>query len=524
MLDKDGIIKRLLVSDTLANKEINCLKDLDKPGLLDYKEHIYNYVIYKFLLDDEEGIDTKDINELARQSVAKAGRLNPNEAALLDVSKHCGATSSFMTKKVLLYLSLSDALGIDLSQYNMAEIEDTDQLAELVYGKVKLQKTDYIYLDNAATAQVPESVIEETDSRIRQINANVHRGIHRKSELSTQRYEEDRIQAAEFINARPEEVVFTGGTTDGINMAARMLESCITEGDRIVVSVLEHHSNFIPWQQLARRKGAEFKVAPIDDSGYIDMDRLEELLTDNTKILAVTHCSNVLGTLQDVKRITELAHRKGILVLVDGAQGIAHVKTDVKDIDCDFYCFSGHKIGSMTGIGLLYIRGSIARKLRPVVYGGGMVKKVFDDNSVYEEAPYCFEAGTPNFVGATGLAAAIRHRNAVGEDNIIEKEKSLMILLAEQLEKVERVEILCRERNMSQRTCLSFVVKNAHAYDVAVLLDKRGIAIRSGHHCAQPLLNYLEVDNAIRVSPNYENTPEDIYCFVNALKSVIRIL
>lgn len=516
MLDKSGIIKRLMLSNQKASAEIKALKGPEKPGLFAFQKHIHQYVLDKFLLDDEEEIHTDDINELAKKSVEKAGKLNPNEAALLDVSKHCGATSSYMTKKVLLYLALAEDLDVNLQKYDMSEIETTGELAALLYRETQASEHAFVYLDNAATAPVEDAVMDQINQRIVKCNANVHRGIYRLSEESTATYEKDRADVAAYLNATPNEIVFTSGATESLNQAARMLSDFVSEGDEILTTVYEHHSNFLPWQQLALRKGATLIVAT-------SAEDLESKLSDKTRIVAITHCSNVLGTYFDVRHICKAAREVGAISVVDGAQAIAHSHPDLKEIDCDFYAFSGHKIGATTGIGVLYIKDCLIKKLNPVSFGGGMVKRCSIDDCTFEDAPYCFEAGTPNFVGATGLATALRHRN-MREEDLFLKEQGLMKHLVKGLSEIKGLHLLSDAALHSQKqVCASFTVEGAHPYDIAMLLDKKGFAVRSGMHCAMPLMTHLGIEHAVRVSPSYRNTKEEIDRFLLALQEVLLI-
>ncbi len=516
MLDKSGIIKRLMLSNQKASAEIKALKGPEKPGLLAYQKHIHQYVLDKFLLDDEEEIHTDDINELAKKSVEKAGKLNPNEATLLDVSKHCGATSSFMTKKVLLYLALAEDLGVNLQKYDMSEIETTGELAALLYRETQTFEDSYVYLDNAATAPVEDVVINQINERIIKCNANVHRGIYRLSEESTARYEGDRAEVADYLHVTPKEIIFTSGATESLNRAAEMVSDFVCEGDQILTTVFEHHSNFLPWQQLALRKGATLVVATSEEE-------LESKLTEKTRIVALTHCSNVLGTYFDVQRICNAARKAGAISVVDGAQAIAHAHPNLREINCDFYAFSGHKIGATTGIGVLYVNEGLIKKLSPVSFGGGMVKKCSLMECTFEDAPYCFEAGTPNFVGATGLATALRHRS-MREEDLFLKEQGLMKHLVKGLSEIKGLHLLSDAALHHQKqVCASFTVEGAHPYDIAILLDKKGFAVRSGMHCAMPLMTHLGILHAVRVSPSYRNTKEEIDRFLQALQEVLLI-
>jgi len=381
-----------------------------------------------------------------------------------------------------------------------------------------------VYLDNAATSQVPYPVLEAVERRVRTINANVHRGIHRMSEKSTEDYEQSRAAAARYLNADRDEIVFTSGATYGINLVAASLARDIRPGQKIVTTVMEHHSNFLPWQQLCQRTGAEFCAVGLDETGCLDLEALEQALTENTAMLAVTGCSNVTGTVNDVGRLCRLAHARGIPVLVDGAQDIAHSHPDVRRIDCDYYCFSAHKIQGLTGTGVLYARRERLEALHPLCFGGGAVQDVDLTWARLEKAPFRLEAGTPNFVGAAALRAALEYRQARedGPEGIFAKEAALLAKAERGLRAFERVQILGQPK--TRRGCISFSVEGAHPYDIAMLLDQKGIAVRSGHHCAAPLLRAFGLSYAVRVSPAFYNDADEIDRFLEALELVLKIL
>ncbi len=347
-----------------------------------------------------------------------------------------------------------------------------------------------VYLDNAATAQMPACVMEAVQ-RLELRRGNVHRGIHALSEECTAAYEAARSTVAEFLCAKPEQITFTAGTTDGINRVADSLT--LSPGDAVVVTQMEHHSNFVPWQQLCRRTGAEFRVAPLTESGELDWSAMERLLTPNVRLVAVTQSSNVLGTVNDIPRLARLTHDIGGELLVDGAQGICHEGADMTQFDCDYYAFSGHKLGAPFGIGALYSRNPMT----PMRYGGGMVERVTETQTTFAPAPLGGEAGTPNVSGAVGLAEAIRFRKNL-PDGWQSWESALLNRLENGLSQMERVSVLGAPRHRSG--CISFSVDGATPFDLAVLLDQLGFAVRSGHHCAQPLLHSLGLEYALRVS------------------------
>lgn len=386
------------------------------------------------------------------------------------------------------------------------------------------EKPPVVYLDNAATSQVPYPVLDAVEHRVKAINANVHRGIHRMSEESTADYERSREAAARYLNTDRDEIVFTSGATHSINLVASSAAQDIKPGQKIVATVMEHHSNFLPWQQLCGRTGAEFRVVGLDPNGDLDMTALEEALTENTAILAVTGCSNVTGAVSDLGRLCRLAHAKGVPILVDGAQDIAHCHPDLRQIDCDYYCFSAHKIQGLTGTGVLYAKRERMEALHPLCYGGGTVKDVDLAGARFEKAPSRLEAGTPNFVGAAALRAALDYRQAreAGPEGIFAREAALLARTERGLREFERVRVLGSPK--TRRGCISFAVEGAHPYDVAALLDQKGIAVRSGHHCAAPLLRALGLDYAVRVSPAFYNDEDEIDRFLEAMEIVLKII
>lgn len=380
-------------------------------------------------------------------------------------------------------------------------------LREQVHGK------PLIYLDNAATAQMPLCVAEAVQ-QLELGRGNVHRGIHALSEECTRAYESARATVAHFLGAAPHQIQFTSGTTDAVNRVADALAATLKPGDRIAVTRMEHHSNFVPWQQLCRNTGAELCILPLTPQGDLDLEQAQELLSPGAKLVAAAHSSNVLGTVNHIPALARLTHAAGGLLFVDGAQGICHEGVDVAALDCDYYAFSGHKLGAPFGIGALFCR----QTLPPVRYGGGMVDLVLDDTTTFAPAPLCWEAGTPNVSGAVGLARALEFRRELPEgwqaweDGLLER-------LEQGLSSLNRVRVLGHPRRRCG--CLSFTVEGASPFDLAVLLDQLGIAVRSGHHCAQPLLRWLGVEYTLRVSPACYNTPEEIDAFLSGLERVI---
>lgn len=385
----------------------------------------------------------------------------------------------------------------------------------------KVNGMPLVYLDNAATTQIPSCVIERITKHYREENANVHRGIHFLSERSTEHFEKARDIVKEFIGAEyPEEIVFTSGTTAGINLAAAGLEHLIEEGDHILTTQLEHHSDLLPWQKLCRRKHAVLDVLPCPD-GEPDMAAFQKLLENRPKITAFTHVSNLTGTVMPVRQMTELAQEKGSLVLIDGAQGIRHENVDVKEIGCDYYCFSGHKIIAPTGIGVLYGKKDRLGLIEPPWVGGGMVDIVTLSDYTNGPLPTRLEAGTPNYTGAIALGEALSYIMRVGKPEISGYEKTLTNKAVSMLQEIEEVCIL---GDPQYRTgAVSFEIRGVHPYDAASVLDKLGIAMRSGNHCAQPALAMFGTDAALRLSVAFYNTEEELTQAGEAIRKTIRM-
>lgn len=382
-----------------------------------------------------------------------------------------------------------------------------------------------VYLDNAATTQVPECVVGAIAEHYRRDNANVHRSTHTLSARSTASLEQARATVRRFINAESaEEVVFTRGTTESVNLVAAGLAAWHGAGFSAVASALEHHSNFVPWQQQALRAGGSFAVAPLTEGGDLDEVALVSLLESRPRgIVALALVSNVLGTVSPVARLTQLAHERGWLVLVDAAQGMRHGTVDVQAMGCDFLCFSGHKMLGPTGIGVLYGRRGLLDELPPTAFGGEMVEEVSGERSLFERAPLRHEAGTPNYVGALALAAAIDFLEGVGREAVAERERRLLMRLEEGLRALGRVRVLGAPRR--REGVISFTVENAHPLDVAVLMDKRGVAVRAGRQCAQPLLTEAyAVDRVVRMSPAFYNTFEEIDVALDCLERTMALL
>lgn len=374
-----------------------------------------------------------------------------------------------------------------------------------------------VYLDSAATAQKPNQVIEAVNAYYRLNNANVHRGVHTIGTRATEQYEGARDRVQQFINAKHrEEIIFTRGTTTAINIVAMSYgNQNLTPDDEIVITQMEHHSNIIPWQQLSKRTGATLKYIPMETDGTISLIEVEKTITSKTKIVAITQVSNVLGTINPIKEIAEIAHKHGAVLLVDGAQGVPHLKVDVQDLDCDFYAFSGHKMCAPTGIGVLYGKKSLLEAMEPVEFGGEMIDFVDLYDSTWKELPWKFEGGTPIIAGAVGLKAAIDYLQAIGLDQIAFHEKELVNYALEQIKTIEGIEVY----GPAERAGLiTFNLTDVHPHDTATVLDTEGIAVRAGHHCAQPLMKWLDVTATARASFYLYNTKQDVDRFIAGLK------
>lgn len=381
-----------------------------------------------------------------------------------------------------------------------------------------------VYLDNAATTQKPESVFKKIDEGYRYRNANIHRGVHLLSQEATEAHETARKQVATFLNARSaDEIVFTRGTTEAINLVAYSFgERFCSEGDEIVLSQMEHHSNIVPWQMLAERKKLRLKVVPINERGELSLESYREMLTERTRLVAVAHVSNVLGTINPIKEIVEIAHEAGVRVLIDGAQAVAHLPVDVQALDADFYAFSGHKIYAPTGIGVLYGKRELLEAMPPYQGGGEMIKKVTFEKTTYNGLPYKFEAGTPDFISSTALAEALRFVQNIGWESLIAHEDDLLAYATKRLQtEIEDVRIFGTAAHKSG--VLSFLVRDIHPYDLGIMLDKLGIALRTGHHCAEPLIDSLGIPGTIRASFALYNTREEVDIFIEALKRAVAL-
>ena len=386
-----------------------------------------------------------------------------------------------------------------------------------------------VYLDNAATTQKPQCVIDAIAEAYGKWNANVHRGVHHLSQVATQKHEQARKIVASFIHAHSEEeIIFTKGTTDSINMLAFSFgEAMLSEGDEIIVSQLEHHSNIVPWQMLCERKKAILKVIPLREDLSMDIEAFKMLLTERTKLVSVAHVSNLLGIVNPVEDIIHLAHERGVAVCVDGAQSVPHLAIDVQSLDCDFLVFSAHKMYGPTGLGVLYGKKEWLDKLPPAEGGGEMIEHVRFEQTTYNVLPYKFEAGTPNFVGSYAFGKAIEYMQSIGLDTIVQHEHQLTLYLEAQLSALAGVRVYAKE--LPKAGAVSFNVYREdggliHPFDVGVLLDRQGVAVRTGHHCAEPLIEHLQVPGTVRASVAIYNSKEEIDTFVTALKKAIMML
>ena len=394
---------------------------------------------------------------------------------------------------------------------------DFSLLKEQVYGK------PLVYLDNAATTQKPQSVIDTVEQFYSKENANIHRGIFCLSEQATKRFKSARHKIQAFIHAESDkEVIFVRGATEAINLVAQCYgRAFLKKGDEVLITHMEHHSNIVPWQMLENEIGIKLKVAPINDAGELMMDDFAKLLTDKVKFVSVVHVSNALGTINPVKEIIRMAHEKGIPVLLDGAQAVAHTRVDVQELGCDFYAFSGHKLFGPTGIGVLYGKRELLEKMPPYQGGGDMIRSVTFEKTVYNDLPYKFEAGTPHIAGVIGLGAAIDYVSEVGLDRIEAYEQTLLSYGTEKLLQVPGLRIIGTAAKKS--AILSFVLGEAHAHDIGTILDRQGIAIRAGHHCAMPVMQRFQVPATTRASLAFYNTRQEIDRLVEALHEVTEV-
>jgi cysteine desulfurase / selenocysteine lyase len=384
----------------------------------------------------------------------------------------------------------------------------------------KVRGKPLVYLDNAATSQKPRAVIDAISRYYEGTNANIHRGVHYLSEQATGEYEDVRKTAQEFINAAsPTEIIFVRGTTEGINLVAQSYgRANVQSGDEVVITDMEHHSNIVPWQILCEERGAKLRVAPINDRGELILEEFESLLGPKTKLVAVTHVSNALGTINPIRRIVEMAHSHGVPVLVDGAQAVPHMKVDVQALDCDFYAFSGHKVYGPTGIGVLYGKASLLEAMPPYQGGGDMIRSVTFEKTTYNRLPYKFEAGTPDIAGVIGLGAALDYVRGLGIENIGAHEHDVLDYATAAASSIPGLKVIGTAREKAG--VLSFTLDNIHPHDIGTILDQDGIAIRTGHHCSQPVMKRFGIDSTARASFAVYNTKQEVDALVRGIQKV----
>lgn len=415
-------------------------------------------------------------------------------------------------------MSTVNSIALPFVTASMLDVErirkDFPLLSTLVNGH------PLVYLDNAATSQKPQVVIDALSDYYQEYNSNIHRGVHYLSQKATDAYEESRLRIQKFLNAeRPQEIIFVRGTTEAINLVAQTLgRTSVGPGDEILVTALEHHANIVPWQMVCEEKRAVLKVVPMNDEGELDLNEFQRLLNARTKIVAITHVSNALGTINPVNQMTQLAHRHGIPVLIDGAQAVPHMRVDVQELDCDFYAFSGHKMFGPTGIGVLYGKRKRLESMPPYQGGGDMIKSVSFEKTVYNDLPYKFEAGTPNIAGGIALGVAVDYLNGMDIHAIQSHEHDLLEYATEKCAAVPGVRIVGRAKDKA--SVVSFVMDHVHPHDIGTILDADGIAIRTGHHCAQPIMTRLGIPATARASFAFYNTQDEVDVLVRGLHKV----
>ena len=384
----------------------------------------------------------------------------------------------------------------------------------------KVNGKPLIYFDNGATTQKPAVVIDAINQYYKDFNANVHRGVHHLSQVSTEKYENSRDIVQKFIGAGTrEEIIFTKGTTDSINIvASSWANKFLNENDEIIISTMEHHSNIVPWQMVCQQKNAKLIIAEINHQGELIVENLKKQINSRTKLISLTHISNTLGTINPIKEIIDFAKAKGIFVFIDAAQSVAHMKVDVKDLDCDFLAFSGHKLFGPTGTGVLYAKRKWLDAMSPYQGGGDMIKEVTFEKTTYNDPPYKFEAGTPNIAGVIGMATAINYIQKIGYAFIQHQEQELLNFATDEIRKIDGIEIIGTATNKA--SVISFLLNGTHPFDVGTILDQLGIAIRTGHHCTQPLMNYYNIPGTARISFSFYNSLQEVKVFIEAMKKV----
>jgi len=400
------------------------------------------------------------------------------------------------------------------------DVERIRQDFPILHQEIRGKKL--VYLDNAATSQKPKAVIDSIVHYYEHDNANIHRGVHTLSERATLSYENARKTVRDFLNAGTEnEIVFTRGATEAINLVANGVAAGLSAGDEVLITVMEHHSNIVPWQMLCEKTGAILKVAPINDKGELILDKFEALISKKTKFAAISHMSNALGTINPIKQLIDLLHQHDVPVLIDGAQAIPHIAVDVQALDCEFYVFSGHKLYAPTGIGALYGKMEQLEKMAPYQGGGDMISIVTFENTVYNKVPYKFEAGTPNIVGTIGLGAAIDYVNTIGIDAIAAHENSLLAYATEQSKNIEKLRIIGTAEHKG--AILSFVLDGIHPHDIGTMMDHQGIAVRAGHHCAMPVMDFFGVPATARASFAMYNTHQEVDALMAGIENLIEM-
>ena len=389
--------------------------------------------------------------------------------------------------------------------------------------KQKINGNELVYLDNAATTQKPEKVIKALESYYRSINSNIHRGVHTLSIRATKAYEEARSKVAAFINAENrEEIIFVRGATEAINLVANSyVRPILKEGDQIMISQMEHHANIVPWQIICEQKKAELKIIPMDEKGELLIEEIEGMISEKTRFISINHVSNSLGTVNQIEEVIKIAHGNNIRIMIDGAQAVQHLSVDLMKLNADFYCFSGHKVYAPTGIGVLYGKKELLEKMPPYQGGGDMIKSVTFEKTVYNDIPNRFEAGTPNIAGVIGLGAAIDYLVSIGIENIAEHEKELLDYATQEIRKIEGVRIIGNA--VEKASVLSFVIEGIHPHDIGTIMDKQGVAIRTGHHCTQPTMDFYGVPATARASFAIYNTRKDVDMLINSVKKTIEV-
>jgi len=387
----------------------------------------------------------------------------------------------------------------------------------------KVGKYPLVYFDNGATSQKPRVVIDAINRYYEQENANIHRGVHHLSQVSTDNYEKARRTIQEHLNAPHEhEIIFTKGTTDGINLIAESFGKLLIDGDEILITEMEHHSNIVPWQMLVERKGLTLRYIPMTNLGELDFSQLETLINEKTRLIAITHISNALGTINPIEDIIKKGHAVGAKVLIDAAQSLQHMRVDVQQLDCDFLVYSGHKVFGPTGVGILYGKEKLLNEMPPYQGGGDMIKTVSMSGTTYNELPHKFEAGTPNIIGGIGLGVAIEWLSGFNFEDIQQHETDLLEYATDALSKIDGIKIYGEAENKS--SVISFLIEGTHPYDIGTLLNQQGIAVRTGHHCTQPIMEFFDIPGTIRASFSFYNTKEEIDQFIKALEKAIQML